>query len=146
MLSFSRTLACAFALLVSPSFAAKQIYTYRDDSGTQSFTTELDSIPEQYRSRVILLTSDRGSPVGGEHANSPPNLARNDIRSYTAGVVTVVNQQSTARLDGETVIIRVVARRKVDPDQVMQAIAVFRDSGSVSHELNAFQTDTGLLR
>ncbi len=107
MLSFSRTLACAFALLVSPSFAATQIYTYRDDSGTQSFTTELDSIPEQYRSRVILLTSDRGSPVGGEHANSPPNLARNDIRSYTAGVVTVVNQQITARLDGETVVIRV---------------------------------------
>jgi hypothetical protein len=198
MLSFSRTLACTFTLLVSPSFAATQIYTYRDDSGTQIFTTELDSIPEHYRSRAIQLTSDKGSPVGSEHANSPPasvrvitafgeyrmgdhdtradairlaletaklhaieevatyiegitmshdmDLARNDIRSYTAGVVTVVNQQITTRLDGETVVIRVDLTAKVDPNQVMQAITVFRDSRSVSHELNAFQTDTGLVR
>jgi hypothetical protein len=53
MLSFSQTLACALALVVPPSSAATQIYTYRDDAGTQIFTTELDSVPEQYRSRVI---------------------------------------------------------------------------------------------
>lgn len=73
-------------------------------------------------------------------------LARNDIRSYTAGVVMVVDQHITTRLDGETVVIRVDLTGKVDPNQVMQAIAAFRDSGSVSHELNAFQTDTGLVR
>lgn len=76
MLSFSRTLACAFALLVSLSFAATQIYTYRDDSGTRIFTSEPDSIPEHYRSRVILLTPDKGSPVGSERANSPPAPVR----------------------------------------------------------------------
>jgi hypothetical protein len=63
MLSFSQTLACALALVVPPSFAATQIYTYRDDAGTQIFTTELDSVPEQYRSRVIPLISDQTSHV-----------------------------------------------------------------------------------
>ena len=34
---------------VSLSSAAATIYTYKDDSGTPNFTTELDSIPERYR-------------------------------------------------------------------------------------------------
>jgi hypothetical protein len=45
MLSFVQMLTLAFVLVVSPSFAATQIYTYKDDSGTPTFTTELDSIP-----------------------------------------------------------------------------------------------------
>ena len=38
---------------VPVSSAADPIYKYTDDSGTQNFTTELDSIPEKYRSREI---------------------------------------------------------------------------------------------
>ena len=49
---------------ISQSSASTPIYTYKDDSGTQNFTTELGSIPEQYRSRAV--------PLHLETSSSPP--------------------------------------------------------------------------
>jgi hypothetical protein len=74
------------------------------------------------------------------------DLTRNDFQSYTAGVVTVVNQQITTRLDGETVVIRVDLTGKVDPNEVMHAIATFREHENGSRNLDLFQADTGVLR
>src|SRR4029077_19214007 len=64
MLVFGHMLILSFVFAVAHSFAASQIYTYKDDSGTPNFTTELDSIPEKYRSRVVPLDSDTPSSVG----------------------------------------------------------------------------------
>ena len=71
MLVFGQMLMLSFVFAVAHSFAASQIYTYRDDSGTPNFTTELDSIPEKYRSRVVPLDSDTSSPV--EAASAKPS-------------------------------------------------------------------------
>ncbi|WP_447598699.1 hypothetical protein [Nitrospira sp. Nam80] len=74
------------------------------------------------------------------------DLTGNDYQSYTAGVVTVVNQQITTRFDGETVVIRVDLTGKVDPNEVMHAIATFREHESGSRNLDLFQADMGVLR
>src|SRR5437870_4049234 len=157
MLSFGQMLTLAFVLVVSPSFADTSIYTYKDDSGTPTFTTELDSIPEKYRSRAVPLDSDTSSPVEAGVLSPPPvaarvvtasgeyrmgdhdtradavrlaieaakrqaleqvatylesvtevknlDVTRDDIRTYTAGVVMVLNQEVSTRLEGETVVI-----------------------------------------
>lgn len=57
MQSFALRLArvLTFTLAASPGFTATQIYSYKDDCGTPTFTTEWDSIPQQYRSRVVPL-------------------------------------------------------------------------------------------
>ena len=57
-------IAVLFFLCVVPALATNQIYRYTDDSGTLNFTTELGSIPEKYRSRVIPLEPDITLDVG----------------------------------------------------------------------------------
>jgi hypothetical protein len=182
MLRFGQILTLFFVFVVSPSFSATQIYSYKDDSGTANFTTELDSIPEKYRDRAIPLDSESSSTVGSAVQTPPPaavrvvtasgeyrmgdhdtradavrlaieaakrqaleevatylesvtevrdmDVTRDDIRTYTAGVVMVLNQQVSTRLEGETVVIQADLTAQVDPNEVAQAITALRDNES----------------
>lgn len=189
------------AATVSVGVAAR-IYTYQDDSGTQNFTSEFDSIPEQYRSRVIPLdldsapppppsppaSSERSGPSAnvrvvsasadyrmGDHDTRSDavrmaveaakrdaleqvatylervtevrnlDVTRDEIRSYTAGIVMVLDQKISTRLDGDTVVIHADLRAQVDPDEVAQAIAALRDNESARTELAALRAETDEL-
>ena len=198
MLVFGQMIILSLVFAVSHSFAASQIYTYRDDSGTPNFTTELDTIPEKYRSRVVPLDSDTSSPVEAAVPSLPPaavrvvtasgeyrmgdhdtradavrlaieaakrqaleqvatylesvtevknlDVTRDDIRTYTAGVVMVLNQEVTTRLEGETVVIHADLTAQVDPNEVAQAITALRENESAKSELMALRTETDQLR
>jgi hypothetical protein len=197
MLSFGQILTLVLVFVVSPSFATTQIYTYTDDSGTPNFTTELDSIPEKYRNRVVPLDSDTSAPVEAEMPNPPPvaarvvtasgeyrmgdhdtradavrlaieaakrqaleqvatylesvtevknlDVTRDDIRTYTAGIVMVLNQEVSTRLEGETVVIQADLTAQVDPNEVAQAITALRDNESAKQELVALRAETDQL-
>src|SRR5215469_10115548 len=56
---------------VSPSSAGTPIYTYKDDSGTATYTPELDSIPEKYRSRAVPLDFESSAPGGARKHREP---------------------------------------------------------------------------
>jgi len=185
---------------ISQSSAGSPIYTYKDDSGTQNFTTELGSIPEQYRSRAVPLHLETSStPPVVPAAQRPPSanvrvvttsgeyrmgdhdtrsdavrlaveaakrealeqvatylesvnevknmdVTRDDIRAYTAGIVMVLDQKITTRLEGETVVIRADLTAQVDPDEVAQAIATLRENESAKTELMALRSETDQLR
>jgi hypothetical protein len=182
---------------VSTSSAGTPIYTYTDDSGTPTYTTELDSIPEKYRSRAVPLDLEPSSPVGpGEQRSPSPDVrvvtssgeyrmgdhdtrtdavrmaveaakrqaleqvatylesvtevqnmdvTRDDIRTYTAGVVMVVDQKISTRLEGETVVIRADLTAQVDPNEVAQAITALRENESAKNELVALRAETDQL-
>jgi hypothetical protein len=185
---------------LSSSSAGNSIYTYKDDSGTQTFTTDLGSIPEEYRSRAVplYLENSPSLPVVPA-AQRPPSanvrvvtasgeykmgdhdtrtdairlaveaakrealeqvaiylesvteiknmdVTRDDIRTYTAGIVMVLNQQITTRLEGETVVIRADLTAQVDPDEVTQAIAALRENESAKTELASLRSETDQLR
>ena len=53
------SIACCSAslsvCLIQSSSAATQIYKYTDDSGVQTFTTDVGSIPEKYQGKAVLL-------------------------------------------------------------------------------------------
>jgi len=186
--------------LISKSSAGSPIYTYKDDSGTQNFTTELGSIPEQYRSRAVPLHLETSStPPVVPAAQRPPSanvrvvtargeyrmgdhdtrsdairlaveaakrdaleqvatylesvtevknmdVTRDDIRAYTAGIVMVLDQKITTRLEGENVVIRADLTAQVDPDEVTQAIATLRENESAKTELMALRSETDQLR
>jgi len=186
--------------VASPLSAATTIYTYLDDSGTQNFTTELSSIPEQYRSQVTQL--DLGpvsNPPVVPAAQRPPSehvrvvtasgeyrmgdhdtksdatrlaveaakrqaleqvatylesitevtgmeLTRDDIRTYTAGIVMVVDQKISTALDGDTIVVRADLTAQVDPDEVAQAIMALRENESAKTELLALRSEADQLR
>jgi hypothetical protein len=63
-----------------PSFAETSIYTYKDDAGRSAFTTDPDSIPEQYRSRAVPLNAE-SSPTGSP---SGQDFSKANVRVVTA--------------------------------------------------------------
>ena len=74
------------------------------------------------------------------------DVTRDDIRTYTAGIVMVLDQQITTKLDGQTVVVRADLTAQVDPDEVAQAITALRENESAKTELAALRTETDQLR
>ena len=74
------------------------------------------------------------------------DVTRDDIRSYTAGIVKVLDQAITTRLEDETVVIRADLTAEIDPHEVAQAIAALRENESAKQELLALRAETDRLQ
>lgn len=74
------------------------------------------------------------------------DVTRDDIRSYTAGIVKVVDQTITTRLEDEIVVIRAELTAEIDPHEVAQAIAALRENESAKQELLALRAETDRLQ
>ena len=74
------------------------------------------------------------------------DITRDDIRSFTAGIVKVVDQTITPRLEDGTVVIRADLTAEIDPHEVTQAIAALRENESAKQELMALRAETDRLQ
>jgi len=59
------------------------------------------------------------------------DVTKDEIRSYTAGVVLVLEQTTNTTLDGDTIVVRTNLVAQIDTDDVRQAIAALRDQSVV---------------
>lgn len=74
------------------------------------------------------------------------DVTLDEIRSYTAGMVLVLDQQVRTALDGEFVVIRVELTAQVDTDEVAQAIATLRQNEEAREQLLALRRDVESLQ
>lgn len=74
------------------------------------------------------------------------DVTRDEIRTYTAGIVTVLNQQTSTRLENSAVVVRVNLTAQVDRDEVVLAINALRENENAAHELVSLRTETEQLR
>ena len=190
------SLIVVFYLLTSTAqiWAGNQIYRYRDDSGTVTFTTELQSIPEKYRREAVplatvpppppqrrheptlrIVTSSGEFRMGNydtrtdatrmaieaakrdaleqvatylESVTEVKNLdvTRDEIRTYTAGLVMVLNQQTSTRLENGVAVIHVDLTVQADQQEVIQAINALRENENAKVQLASLRTETEQLR
>jgi len=190
---WSRIIVFFLITAAAPVFAGNQIYRYKDDSGTLTFTTEWYSIPEKYRGEAVALEPEalarpqRQEPAVrivtatadyrmGEHDTKMDatrmtieaakrqaleqvamylesvtevknlDVTRDEIRTYTAGIVTVLNQQTRTRLEDGGVVIHVDLTAQVDQSEVIQAINALRENERATHELASLRTEAEQLR
>ncbi len=80
-------------LLHGPALA--DVYYWVDDQGTQYYTTRLESIPEPYRSRALLLPLPTSPPAPPELERSPSPRGLTKI-PFTPGFPVLVS----ARING----------------------------------------------
>jgi uncharacterized membrane protein YgcG len=73
------------------------------------------------------------------------DITRDDIRTYTAGIVMVLDQKISTRLDGDTVVIHADLTAQVDPKEVAQAIETLRENESAKTELASLRAETDQL-
>ena len=73
------------------------------------------------------------------------DVTQDEIRSYTAGMVLVLDEHVDTALDGDVVVIRVTLNAQVDSDEAAQAITALRQNEDVRQELLALKEDVDQL-
>jgi len=102
--------------------------------------------------RLALLDAKRlaleqvGTYLEGVTEVKNLSVTRDEIRSYTAGIVEVVEQATRTALEGETTVVRVDVTVKVDTAVVAKQIGELRKNELAKEELVRAKTEADLLR
>jgi antitoxin component HigA of HigAB toxin-antitoxin module len=74
------------------------------------------------------------------------DVTRDEIRTYTAGIVTVLDQQISTRLEDGEIVIHVDLTAQADEHEVIEAIALLRENELAKQELISLRITTDQLR
>ena len=74
------------------------------------------------------------------------NISRDEIRTYTAGVVNILDQQISTRLEDDAVVFHVDVVAQVDTDEVADAIKKLRENEEASQQLVALKAEVDQLQ
>lgn len=102
--------------------------------------------------RLALLDAKRlaleqvGTYLEGVTEVKNLSVTRDEIRSYTAGIVEVVEQATRTELEGETTVVRVDVTVKVDTAVVAKQIGELRKNELAKEELARARAEADLLR
>jgi uncharacterized membrane protein YgcG len=69
------------------------------------------------------------------------DITKDEIRTYTAGLVLVLDQQTNLTLEGDTVVVTVDLMAQVDTEEVAHAIVALRENEEARHQLVALKTE-----
>jgi len=69
------------------------------------------------------------------------DITKDEIRTYTAGLVLVLDQQTSLTLDGDTVVVTVDLTAQVDTEEVTHAIVALRENEDARHQLVALKNE-----
>ncbi|HMS85320.1 MAG TPA: hypothetical protein PKD12_16885 [Nitrospira sp.] len=74
------------------------------------------------------------------------DVTKDEIRTYTAGLVLVLNQQITTRLDGEDVVITANLLAQMDTEEVGRAITTLRENEDARVQLAELKQENEQLQ
>lgn len=74
------------------------------------------------------------------------DVTKDEIRSYTAGLAIVLNQQVATTLDGDVVVVKVDLLAQVDTDEVARAVAALRENEDARVQLAALKQENEQLQ
>lgn len=74
------------------------------------------------------------------------DVTRDEIRTYTAGLVVVLNQQVATTLDGDVVVVRVDLLAQMDTDEVAKAITALRENEDARVQLTSLKKENEQLQ
>ena len=74
------------------------------------------------------------------------DITKDEIRTYTAGLVIVLDQRIETTLDGETIVVTVKLLAQIDTKEAAQAIAALRESEDACVELAALKLENEQLQ
>ncbi len=74
------------------------------------------------------------------------DVTKDEIRSYTAGLVLVLHQQIATTLDGDVVVVKMDLLAQMDTDEVARAIAALRENEDARVQLAALKQENEQLQ
>jgi len=74
------------------------------------------------------------------------DVTKDEIRTYTAGLVLVLDQQTNTTIDGDTIVVKVDLVAQVDTEEVGHAIAALRENEDARVQLVALKQENEQLQ
>ncbi|MBH0190808.1 MAG: hypothetical protein HP492_03365 [Nitrospira sp.] len=74
------------------------------------------------------------------------NITKDEIRTYTAGLVIVLDQRIGTTLDGEIIVVKVGLLAQIDTEEAARAIAALRQSEDARVQLAALKSENEQLQ
>jgi uncharacterized membrane protein YgcG len=74
------------------------------------------------------------------------DITKDEIRTYTAGLVLVLDQQTNVTLDGDTVVVTVDLTAQVDSEEVVHAIVALRENEDARQQLASLKDEIDTLQ
>lgn len=74
------------------------------------------------------------------------DVTRDELRSYSAGILTVLDQRTSTRMEEGRLVIHVDITAQVDRHEVIQAITALRENESAKQQLMSLRAETDQLR
>jgi hypothetical protein len=74
------------------------------------------------------------------------DVTKDEIRTYTAGLVLVLAQDTTTTLDDDTIVVRTDLVAQIDTEEVGHAIAALRENEDARHQLVALRQENDQLQ
>lgn len=74
------------------------------------------------------------------------DVTKDEIRTYTAGLVLVLDQQNNTTIDGDTIVVKVDLVAQVDTEEVGHAIAALRENEDARVQLVALKQENEQLQ
>ena len=74
------------------------------------------------------------------------DVTKDEIRTYSAGLVLVLDQQTSTTLDGNVVVVRTDLVAQIDTEEVSHAIAALRENEDARHQLVALRQENEHLQ
>ena len=74
------------------------------------------------------------------------DLTRDEIRTYTAGVVTVLDQVTSSRVEHGEIVMHVDLTARVDEREVIQALVALQENESAKQHLVSLRAESDQLR
>ena len=64
------------------------------------------------------------------------DVTKDEIRTYTAGLVLVLEQNTDLRIDGDAIVVKTYLVAQIDTDEVSHAIKALRENEDAKHQLS----------
>ncbi len=74
------------------------------------------------------------------------DVTKDEIRTYTAGLVLVLEQKTDTTLNGDSIVVRTDLVAQIDTEEVRQAIAALRENEDARHQLVSLQQENDQLQ
>lgn len=133
-------------LLASPAIAEFRVVTAQGEHRMGERDTREDAVRLATESAKRNALEQVATYLESVTVVEGMDVTKDEIRTYTAGLVLVLDQQTHTTLDGDTIVITVDLVAQIDTEEVSQAIAALRENEDARVELATLKQENEELQ
>ena len=139
-------LAFASCMAAVPAFADIRVVNAQGEHRMGDRDTKEDAIRLAIESAKRNALEQVATYLESVTVVSDMDVTKDEIRTYTAGLVIVLTQQITTTLDGDVVVVKADLLAQMDTDEVARAIAALRENEDARSQLAALKQENEQLQ